>query len=710
MKINPHLKKQIPLLFCLLLLLACTPLRTLAQHDHSITNIVPGLGTNCLVITNLTQFMSPLPVPLKARPVRTNALYHVPAAPWLTYTNVPEYDMPMRSIMHKFHPDLPAVEVWGYNGTYPGPTFDVQVNQPILVNWINNLPALYPIWNPANLNYHGVYDQSVRTTVHLHGGASLARYDGYPTNTFGVGEADQYFYGNWELGHTGQTLWYHDHAVGLTGNNVYAGLAGYYYLRNPSFETNLNLPSGNYEVPLVLQDRDIQTNCAPASLSQGASPWHSLAVVNGKVTPYLEVEPRKYRFRILNGAGARTFGLFLRTTDTNGLKNNTNVVPPQYTVIGTEDGFLKHATNLDSSTDGNGLFLMPGERIDVVIDFSKHAKTNLTVITKGANGNPSFAPKLTNLMQFRVTLPLSSPDTSAIPATNFVNDWVETATMFGQAVSTQTVQLDLNLPGLYAGPPFIPGGSYPFALLNLKFFSDPTTEMPHAGDTEVWNFVNLSSDAHPMHVHLLDFRIGDRIRFGGYFTNANGGIDLTKVPTMVTQYNKDRTNGVLKDISYYLSNNPDDNFPIQPFEDGPKDTVRVGPYTLTQVVMKWPTNSIYYSTASGSSLGDDTFGRYIYHCHILDHEDNDMMRPLTLLPPYQPPLMAVADATSRVKLQFPTRKHESYRIESTASLGWPNWQALPGGDVVGSGAAALVTPPSSADQTRYYRLKRISAP
>lgn len=336
-----------------------------------------GEGCSPIPFPYLPPFMDALPIPQVAVPTRYVTNYCVPIATNLCVEGViPVYEMPMVQFPHRFHRLLPEVDVWGYDSTYPGPTIEAQVNQPIVVNWVNALPSEYPDWLLANTNLHGVHGQSVQTVVHLHGAAVLPRYDGYPTNYFGTGSSDEYFYSNIDFNGDGETLWYHDHALGRTANNVYAGLAGFYLLRNPALEAELKLPTGDYEIPLAIQDRDIQLNRSPASLytgnttTNGGVPWHYHAVVNGMITPYLEVEPTRYRFRILNGAPFRTFGLHLAATDLNGGSINGALTPPPFTIIGTESGYLPSPTNVVSSLGTPGIRMMPGERIDVVIDFT----------------------------------------------------------------------------------------------------------------------------------------------------------------------------------------------------------------------------------------------------------------------------------------------------------------------------------------------------
>jgi spore coat protein A len=681
-----------------------------AQHHGGGGNGIPPLPIICSNITSLTPFLDPLPTPPTAVPARTNSSYCVPAAPAMCYSNVPEYDMPMTSFMHSFHKDLPAVEVWGYAGSYPGPTFDVAMDSPIVVNWINNLPANYPAWLPADINLHGVPDQSVRTVVHLHGGATLPRYDGYPENWFRTGGSDQYFYGNHDFTGDGQTMWYHDHAVGVTGNNVYAGLAGFYLLRNPALEAQLKLPSGKYEIPLVFQDRDIQTNCPPATMTSGVLPWHALSVVNGKITPYLEVEPRKYRFRVLNGATFRTYGLSLLITDLNGeaIPNGGSV--PDFNMVGTDDGYLAKPVPVKGT---NMVPLMPGERADFIIDFGDYTNKIITMTNLIDKGNVPGPPFITKLMQFRVTLPLDTADgsyTNPIPAV-LVSNLEAVTNMIRKAVVTRDVTLDVVSETPFPGPPFIPGSTHPSDLVNMKFFHDAVSEFPHAGDTEIWNVINLSDEPHPFHIHLTDFRVIDRIRFGGWNTNS----DLAFPPSMVTNYIQDRIAGTLKDISWYLSTNKSDTFAARQFEDGPKDTMRSAPFSVSRLVIRWPTNSEYYTTLGKSDQDTNSAGLYVYHCHILNHEDNDMMRPLQLVAPFQPSLQLLTNALlnplgfNHFKIGIQTRNNESYRLESTSGLSPIDWQPLDLPDAIGTGAVEEVFPPTAVDPALIYRARRVEA-
>lgn len=742
--------RRITLVAVTLLLAGMADVRRLEAHTAHPnpgggTAGLPENATTTLISPLLTPFVDALPIPGRATPARTTNGYCVPVLPDLCFSGPLEvYDMPMLRITnHQFHSSLPPMEVWGYAGQYPGPTIEAKVGEPLLVNWINSLTnneGKYPYWLRADTNlFHGgaasgVSGQAIRTVVHLHGAAVLPRYDGYPTNWFLPGESDQYFYGNVDFNADGQTLWYHDHAIGVTANNVYAGLAGFYLVRAEGYDERMGirLPSGPHEIPLVFQDRDFAVTTwsengvirSETNLYNAGLPWHHYAVVNGKVTPYLEVEPRPYRFRILNGTNFRALALRMAMTQVDGSAFPTNVVPPSaptFQVIGNEDGYLR-----SPATHVQRIATMPGERVDVVVDFSSFAGslyTNITIQNAfGAGGNNADvvgAPFITNLMQFRVSLPLSTNGTPVVTIPQVLaTNWVTTESLVSLAMTNRPVTLDLLDPTgtvPFQGPPFnLATPAYPFALINMRGFHEPITEFPQAGDIEVWEIVNLSKEAHPFHVHLLDFRVVNRQRFASDRTTLTTpwGGDPNVPPVMVGKYIIDRLAGTLQPLTAYLSINPNDLIPPQPFETGPKDVVRAAPFAVTRIVMQWPTNAMFYNTPSARSGDPSTHGRFIYHCHILDHEDNDMMRPLQLRPPWQPTLglfnlgTPTTNAFNAFVLGYPYRLNQQYTLETTASLGTPQWTSVAGPrptlDIPRS--LWLLEPPDSQDPSRFYRI------
>ena len=223
---------------------------------------------------------------------------------------------------HKAHRDLPPATIWGYNGMWPGPTFEVRRGEPLFVKWLNHLPTTHFL--PVDTTIHGAGEgvPEVRTVTHVHGAQVWPDSDGYPDawvtsdgKAGSVAAADPCHYPNDQAA---TTLWYHDHALGITRLNVYAGLAGFYLIRDDEEDT-LNLPSGPYEIPLMIQDRKfgVDGSLLYPPPQNGTHPmwmqefFGDTICVNGKAAPFFEVEPRKYRFRLVNGSNSRFYHLGL---------------------------------------------------------------------------------------------------------------------------------------------------------------------------------------------------------------------------------------------------------------------------------------------------------------------------------------------------------------------------------------------------------------
>ena len=518
----------------------------------------------------LKKFVDALPLPPVVKPVEK-------------IDSVPLYEVTMQQVNQKLHRDLPPTTVWGYNGMYPGPTFEVRRDHPIFVKWINCLPLEHLL--PVDSTVHGAQpDQpSVRTVVHLHGGRVRPENDGYPEAWFtrefkNVGTKflhKIYYYPNCQRP---TTLWYHDHALGITRLNVYAGLAGFYLIRDEQ-EERLNLPKGKFEVPLVIQDRSFypdgelfypqQPGNEPPPSPQPPPPidpilpnpsivpefFGNTILVNGKVWPYLEVEPRKYRFRILNGSNARFYRI--------RLSSGQNFVQ-----IGTDGGLLEKPVTLSD------IILAPAERADVVVDFSGHAKQSI-ILTNDAptpfpDGGVPLTPDLMQIMEFRVKSHVSMPDRSTIPSTLSCLDRLDPL----QAITVRKNTLVESTDEF---------GRLLLLLNNLMWSEPPITETPYNGTIEIWELFNTTVDTHPIHLHLVQFQILDRAPFTG---DPNG-----------------------PDLVIGQSQPPDPN------EMGWKDTVRANPGEVTRIIARF---------------GPFT-GIYPWHCHIIEHEDHDMMRPYEVL-------------------------------------------------------------------------------
>jgi FtsP/CotA-like multicopper oxidase with cupredoxin domain len=495
----------------------------------------------------------------------------------------------------QLHAELPPTRLWGYAGTYPGPTIEVTRGVPIRVTWRNQLMqasllASLPVdrtlhWaNPLGQPHsHERYEGPVPLVTHLHGGETEPESDGHPEAWFtpefarkGPGwKKETYDYHN---GHPAATLWYHDHALGITRLTVYAGLAGFYLVRDPDAEGALNLPAGDYEREILIQDRSFDASGHLLYPQAGQNPsihpfwvpefFGNTIVVNGKVWPYMNVEPRKYRLRLLNGSNARFYRL--RFSDNR-----------PFTQIGTDGGFLSVPVRVKS------LLLAPAERADVIVDFSGLRPGATLQFSNNARapfpGGDAPDPRTVGqVMQFRV-VPLTAPDTSTIP-----HKLVEVPALPSPAL-TRTLSLIEEK-----------GKNGPLAvLLDRKKWSDQVSETPQLGSTEVWEIVNLTEDTHPIHLHLVNFQILNRQTFRAE--------EFTRAPASRRQ------------LSSYLrgpARAPEPN------ERGWKDTVRANPKEVTRLLVR-------FAPIGGGTFPFDATAApgYPWHCHILEHEDNEMMRP-----------------------------------------------------------------------------------
>jgi spore coat protein A len=487
----------------------------------------------------LTPFVDELPRPPIAKSVGTRA------NPEHNSEQIPYYKMAMREMRVKVHRDLPPTRVWGFNDSSPGPVFETRSGEALLVEWVNELPVKHFL--PIDYTLHGAEKNvpEVRSVIHLHGGRTPPNSDGYPEDWYVPGKSAVNFYPNRQ---DATTLFYHDHAMGINRLNIYAGLQGMFLIRD-AVEDALNLPSGKYEVPLVICDRLLRKDGQleyPVSAIPG-KPWvpevfGNVVLVNGKVMPYLEVEPRKYRFRVLNGSNARFYRLSFSDEQ-------------EFHIIGSDQGLLESPVLLQR------LQLAPAERADVIVDFSKYAGRQVQL------GSDSL-----QVMQFRVAAK-GAPDTSTLPKKLRPVERIKET----DAVKTRLLTLDehLNLADQSMD-----------MVLNNTPWDMPITEKPVIDTTEIWELVNLTEDTHPIHLHLVRFQILDRQRID---TNA---------------FFDNRTVKFIGNVE-----------PPTAMEAGWKDTVRADTGTLTRIIVPF----------------HGFTGRYVWHCHILEHEDNEMMRPYEIV-------------------------------------------------------------------------------
>jgi spore coat protein A len=597
------------------------------------------------------------------------------------------------------------------NHGYLGGVIVAKKDRPVWLKVKNNLSdGPHPL--PVDTTLMGVVNgqNDNRICTHLHGGFVPWTSDGGPyawidphgnvgpsfvpaINGTGVPGETLLYYPNQQ---TGRLMWYHDHAIGMTRLNAYVGIATGYLLVDDYELSLVNqqiIPAN--QIPLIIQDKSFVSSEAIRSgykwgkvgdlwypylyeedrweLGSQADPpaqgiitplpipscvpefFSDTAVINGAAWPYLEVEPRHYRFRILNGSQARFYNLQVYYEGEPG-EADLSKPGPKMIQIGTEGGFLPQPVALDNQPiafdpeTGNatsyGLLLAPAERADIIVDFSKVTPGSRLIIYNDApapfpggdplvdyytgapdlsdvGGAPSpvtgYGPNTRTLLQFRVTALSGAPDPaslstleslavnrtpSAILSTNVPNgldpkkavlvrdltlnedfdDYGRLIQRLGTSVST-----GLNNQGL---PTWARG------------YMDPSTENPKAGTVEIWRILNLTGDTHPIHFHLVNAQLLSRQPF-----------DMDRF----IQKNQIKFTGPAR--------------PADANEAGWKETVRMNPGEVTTVIMKFdlPTVPFPVPLSQNPVLGVAGY-EYVWHCHILEHEEHDMMRPLVVRP------------------------------------------------------------------------------
>jgi spore coat protein A len=490
---------------------------------------------NTLNVNMLPMFVDPLPEPQVLQPTGMRSL---PSSPKLT---LPCYRIAAQAMEMKVHRDLKPTRFWSYGGSVPGPTLETRSGDGLLIEWANELPQQHFL--PIDHRLHGAEADKpqVRTVAHLHGAKTRPESDGYPEDWIVPGTSALYHYPNQQ---DAAMLWYHDHAMGINRLNIYAGLFGSFFVRDGA-EDALHLPSGKYEVPLALFDRLLtpEGQLYYPVYDKPEAPWvpevfGDAILVNGKLYPYLEVEPRKYRFRVLNASNGRFYHLAFQ----NGL---------EFHQIGTDQGLLPAPVPLKS------LLIAPAERADLVVDFSQHRGEQIVL------KNDAFT-----VMQFRVSANKVEDNSSLLKALRPVPKIPES-----QAVKTRVFTLDeyKNLVGESI-----------LLLLNGTYWHEPITEKPVLNTTEIWSFINPTDDTHPIHLHLVRFQILDRQHYEPWTYQTKNELKFLSPPE-----------------------------PPAPSESGWKDTVRADGKMVTRIIVPF----------------EGFTGRYVWHCHILEHEDNEMMRP-----------------------------------------------------------------------------------
>ena len=579
------------------------------------------------------------------------------------------YEIAVRQFQQQILPvGMPLTTVWSYGSAthprtfnYPAFTIEARFHIPVRIKWINDLkdsngnflPHLLPVdptlhWanppggisgrdmRPTFASTPGSYTGPVPMVPHLHGGHNAQESDGYAEAwflpaahnipsafaregtwyEFFKNEFQTKFGVEWEPGtatfqyqndQRAGIFWYHDHTLGMTRSNVYAGPAGFYLLRRgpgdlpphvlpgPAPEVGSDPFGRFYEIPIVIQDRSFNSDGSlfypdsraffdgfggPYIPTSDVPPiWNpeffgDTMVVNGRTWPFLEVERRRYRFRFLNGCNARF--LILKVV-TNSLVSRPAPAALPFWQIGTEGGFLPAPVMLDQ------LLMSPSERADVIIDFTNlPVGTELYLINEGpdepfgggTSGTdfPAADPTTTGQVMKFVVVPLTRRDTSQNPE----RLTLPTFKPLGSASKTRKVSLNekaSSFPG-FDGPVEAELGTLDSAGNPIpRDWDDPITENPDLNSIEIWEIHNFTEDAHPIHIHEVQFQVVNRQPFDG------------------------------------------EARPPESWETGFKDTVTAYPGEITRVKALF-----------------DLPGLYVWHCHIVEHEDNEMMRPYFIGP------------------------------------------------------------------------------
>jgi FtsP/CotA-like multicopper oxidase with cupredoxin domain len=605
--------------------------------------------------------------------------------------NVPLYEVTENIVFQQILPQgFPKTKVYAYGGkvntakpgdrpnidtvfSTPGPTFEATRDRRIFVHYTNNLdgPHMFPVdptimaANPNNAPIptapfkpfpagYPEFQSPIVTVPHLHGGVTPSDSDGFPESWFSKGNTKtgptftkttfEYFNGQLPT-----MLWYHDHALGMTRLNLAAGLEGMFIIRDPQNDDVAPLlPSGEFEVPLMLSDKAFNTDGSIHFTTVGDNPdvhpyWDpeyfgDEILVNGKVWPNMNVQRRQYRFRIVDGSNARFYNLSF----SNGMS---------FTQIAGDGSYLPKPATMSS------VFLAVCERADILVDFSNLKPGTKVVLQNSANapfpGGDAPDANTGVVMQFTVqdgpaVHPKPLPDTLiTIPTL------VETPNIGNPKLFTLN-EAEHPVTGDPVGV-FIDG----------RHFDEPITELPRVGTTETWYIQNLTEDAHPIHIHLVEFQLEsrqviERDRFKAYWESLNGTtLPLDHAPIRANvEIPVDTGDGTgprdfLFDQDTGLPTQP---IPPAPNEAGWKDVFIAPPFMITRLTLRLAPQSVDEADlfpGKNTFPFDPTKGPgYVWHCHILDHEDNDMMRPMAIVNDDRPSLNSALPANAKVASRY----------------------------------------------------------
>lgn len=523
---------------------------------------------------------------------------------------MPEYQVRMVRATHRMHSCFPReTPVYTYNGIYPGPTLQVQRLHPVRVNYSNEIePAnVHLLGTQVNQRQHGgeSFRPAVRNVVHLHGGDTPAQFDGNPDSWFApflstVGPlfpgTTRFYYPNTQ---PAATLFYHDYAMGQTAENIYSGLSAFYLIHDPVIDALL--PSGPaHDVPLMIQDRSFFSNATlrydPMPMTDASPPFlGETIVVNGRIWPIMNVQPTRYRLRLLNNCQGRTLVLRYAELNMQGTAEVRNLTVQQ---IGTDDGLFVHSVPVES------IMLGVAERAEIIVDFSAFAGRRIN-LRNDMLENMDKTTDVTYVMQFHVASTTAGTDGSHVTASRSSEDPNLTRINLPRdPLVDRFVPPSLNgVPQRYLTLNQVANDFVNGTVLLLQGiisrngtaeplrWGDGITERPRHNSSEIWTMINLTDGDHPMHIHLVKFRVLDRQPIDVMALEQQGRLVFTGPP-----------------------------IPAEPNERaGLKDTVMVPVGTATRVVM--------------------TFTRLGEYVWLEEHNAMEMMRRFLVVVEGQYPLV-----------------------------------------------------------------------
>ena len=568
------------------------------------------------------------------------------------------------------------VPIWGYDGKYPGPTIEVERDKKAIINWVNAVPntsrqpsiainvdysaadgEIIPqniLGNPSGSEFTMGHDSAAYFSPHQHGGKTAPAYDGGPEDmiTYNQNHLNQY-----ENHQRATMLWYHDHAMHTTRLNAFSGLSGLYIVRDKE-EQRLHLPSDKYEIPLVIQDRNLTTLAENSRLlhkvefNEGPLEFFGpLTLVNGVIWPIKKVKSNWYRLRILNGSNSRTYRLIFTERNCSGdYSECTDILVKQ---IGSDGGLMEAVVDLPD----NGLTIAPAERVDLLVDFSSVAGKDIVLLNTAESPFANEAPPATiaelfpvnpalddrrtpypEVMMFQVShhsdddandVNLTRLNTKLSRLDSYTNEKpnlddvgeIRTVAIVEKEVSNGAVLVLWELvpvADVAAESPILTAERC-VTIDNVDYvavaerYHDPVSIIIPEGSTERWRFVNLTADTHPMHVHLVQYLPilrqnileinGNPIDRSPTATEAVGDQILGETANSIA-------NGTAISVTTETLDNSHINDNLDANEQCLKDTVRVNPGEMLDIIARF----------------EEHHGRFVYHCHLLEHEDHDMMR------------------------------------------------------------------------------------